>query len=64
MTFLLATIWSPASIRWHRFDTSTSTVPAGSFFVVKANEPHFEGSDGECLIIGTALGSWSTTELP
>ena len=48
-----------------RFDKSaTTTIPAGSFFVVKANEPHFEGSDGECLIIGTALGNWSTTEIP
>jgi uncharacterized RmlC-like cupin family protein len=36
---------------------------AGDFFIVPAGDPHFEGSDGECLIIGTALGGWKTTEL-
>lgn len=36
---------------------------AGDFFIVPAGEPHFEGSDGECVIIGTALGGWKTTEL-
>ncbi len=36
---------------------------AGDFFIVRAEEPHYEGSDGECLIIGTALGGWNTREL-
>ena len=38
-------------------------VAAGEFFVVRAGEAHFEGSDGPCLIIGTALGGWRTTIL-
>ena len=36
---------------------------AGTMFIVRAGEPHFEGSDGECLIIGTALGGRKTKEL-
>lgn len=36
-------------------------IPAGQFFIARANEPHFEGSDGPCLIIGTAMGGWTTT---
>ena len=36
-------------------------IPAGQFFIARADEPHFEGSDGPCLIIGTALGGWTTT---
>jgi quercetin dioxygenase-like cupin family protein len=40
------------------------TVSAGQFFIVRANEAHFEGSDAECLIIGTARGGWKTTILP
>ncbi len=35
----------------------------GDFFIVRAGEPHFEGSDEPCLIVGTALGGWKTTEL-
>lgn len=38
-------------------------VPAGQFFIARANEPHFEGSDGECLIVGTAMGGWTTTPI-
>lgn len=34
---------------------------AGQFCIARANEPHFEGSDEPCLIIGTALGGWTTT---
>jgi quercetin dioxygenase-like cupin family protein len=41
----------------------TMELKAGQFFVVRAGEAHFEGSDGECLIIGTALGGWKTKEL-
>lgn len=43
--------------------SKTVTLRAGDFFIVPAGEPHFEGSEGECLIIGTALGAWQTTEL-
>lgn len=43
--------------------TKTIELKAGEFFIVRAGEAHFEGSDGECLIIGTALGGWKTTEL-
>lgn len=39
-------------------------IPAGGFFVVPADEWHYEGSDGECLIIGTAQGGWTTTVAP
>ena len=38
-------------------------IPAGQFFIARANEPHFEGSDGECLIIGTAMGDWTTMSI-
>jgi mannose-6-phosphate isomerase-like protein (cupin superfamily) len=41
----------------------TMELKAGEFFIVRAGEAHFEGSDGECLIIGTALGGWKTKEL-
>ena len=41
----------------------TISVGAGHFFIVRANQVHFEGSDGECLIIGTARGGWKTTVL-
>jgi mannose-6-phosphate isomerase-like protein (cupin superfamily) len=43
--------------------SNTVKLRAGQFFIVRAGEPHFEGSDGECLIIGTALGGWKTTEI-
>jgi mannose-6-phosphate isomerase-like protein (cupin superfamily) len=43
--------------------TKTVTVRAGEFFIVRAGEAHFEGSDEPCLIIGTALGGWTTTTL-
>lgn len=41
----------------------TRLVRAGEFFLIRANEPHFEGSDEECVIIGTARGGWKTTLL-
>jgi mannose-6-phosphate isomerase-like protein (cupin superfamily) len=43
--------------------SKTVELKAGQFFIVRAGEAHFEGSDGECLIIGTALGGWKTKEL-
>jgi len=49
-------VWDEESIVWQRLDK------AGTVFVVRAGEAHFEGSDGECLIIGTALGGWKTKE--
>lgn len=47
-----------------KFDKSkTVLLRAGDYFIVRAGEAHFEGSDEECLIIGTALGGWQTKEL-
>ncbi|MCX6612453.1 MAG: cupin domain-containing protein [Acidobacteria bacterium] len=43
--------------------SKTMELKAGQFFIVRAGEAHFEVSDGECLIIGTALGGWKTKEL-
>lgn len=43
---------------------ATVAIPAGGFFVVPADEWHYEGSDGECVIIGTAQGDWTTTMAP
>jgi len=40
--------------------SKTIAIPAGHFFIVRANEPPFEGSDDEVLIVGTALGGWTT----
>ncbi|BDC47945.1 hypothetical protein F183_A02610 [Bryobacterales bacterium F-183] len=37
-------------------------VPRGGFFVVEAEEPHFEGCERDTLIVGTAMGGWRTTE--
>jgi Domain of unknown function (DUF4437) len=34
--------------------------PAGSYVVVPANMRHFDGSDEDTLIFGTAIGPWST----
>jgi quercetin dioxygenase-like cupin family protein len=42
---------------------ATVLLKAGDYFVVRAGEAHFEGSDEECLIIGTPLGGWKTKEL-
>jgi hypothetical protein len=39
----------------------TVSIPTGGFFIARAGQVHFEGSDGECVIIGTALGGWKTT---
>lgn len=35
-------------------------IRAGSFFIVRAADPHFEGCEEETLIIGSALGGWKT----
>ncbi|WP_253660664.1 cupin domain-containing protein [Williamsia maris] len=34
--------------------------PAGSFLHVPAGAVHFDGADEETVIIGTAIGAWST----
>lgn len=34
--------------------------PAGSYLLVPAGAHHFDGSDEETLIIGTAVGPWTT----
>ena len=43
--------------------SKTIKVTAGQFFIVRKNQPHFKGSEDECLIIGTALGGWKTTRI-
>jgi quercetin dioxygenase-like cupin family protein len=37
--------------------------PAGSVVVVPAGAVHFDGADVDTVIIGTAVGPWSTTYL-
>jgi len=32
----------------------------GQHFIVRAGVPHYEGTEGETLIIGAALGGWKT----
>ncbi|MEH3107345.1 MAG: cupin domain-containing protein [Sphingomonas fennica] len=39
----------------------TTAYPAGSYVVVPAGAVHFDGSDEDTLIVGTAIGPWSTT---
>jgi quercetin dioxygenase-like cupin family protein len=34
--------------------------PAGSVVLVPANAKHFDGSDEDTLIVGMAIGPWST----
>ena len=42
-------------------DKSTARAfPAGSFVVVPAGMRHFDGSDEDTLIFGTATGPWAT----
>lgn len=38
-----------------------TTWPAGSYVIVPGGAVHFDGSDQDTLIIGTAVGPWSTT---
>ncbi len=37
--------------------------PAGSYVVVPAGALHYDGADEDTVIIGTAVGPWSTTYL-
>lgn len=39
----------------------TVQISAGQFFIVRANQVHYEGSENACLIIGAARGGWRTT---
>ena len=42
-------------------DKARATVfPTGSIVIVPANAAHFDGSDEDTIIIGTAVGPWST----
>ena len=41
--------------------TKLKAYPAGSYVVVPANAVHFDGSDVDTVIIGTATGPWATT---
>lgn len=44
-----------------RIDKSAATTfPAGSFLIVPAGARHFDGADVDTIIIGTAVGPWST----
>lgn len=44
-----------------RMDKARATVfPTGSIVIVPANAAHFDGSDEDTIIIGTAVGPWST----
>ncbi len=37
-----------------------TTFPTGNFLVVPAHARHFDGADVDTIIIGTAIGPWST----
>jgi len=44
-----------------KIDKAAATAfPAGSYLVVPANARHFDGADIDTIIIGTAIGPWST----
>lgn len=44
-----------------RMDEARATVfPTGSILIVPADAAHFDGADEDTIIIGTAVGPWST----
>jgi len=43
--------------------TKARSYPAGSYVVVPAGAVHYDGADEDTVIIGTAVGPWSTTYL-
>ena len=43
--------------------TKAVSYPAGSYALVPAGAVHYDGADEETVIIGTAIGAWSTTYL-
>jgi len=46
------------------FDKSAARAyPAGSVVIVPASLVHYDGADEDAVIIGTAVGPWSTTYL-
>lgn len=40
---------------------AAKSYPAGSFVLVPADATHFDGSDVDTMILGVAIGPWSTT---
>jgi hypothetical protein len=40
--------------------SNATAFPAGSFLLVPAGARHFDGADVDTIIIGTAIGRWST----
>jgi hypothetical protein len=44
----------------HTDKASAAVFPAGSVVIVPAGAAHFDGSDEDTIIIGTAVGPWST----
>jgi quercetin dioxygenase-like cupin family protein len=47
-----------------RMNGDPQPLPAGTFFVVRRNVPHWEGARGNTLIIGVGHGVWTTTTVP
>lgn len=43
--------------------TKAMSYPAGSYVIVPAGVVHYDGADEDTVIIGTAVGPWSTTYL-
>lgn len=43
--------------------TKAISYPAGSYIVVPEGAVHYDGADVDTVIIGTAVGPWSTTYL-
>lgn len=41
--------------------SKVNSYPAGSYVIVPAGAVHFDGSDENTVIIGTAIGPWKTT---
>lgn len=41
--------------------SKVKSYPTGSYVVVPAGAVHFDGSDEDTMIIGTAIGPWATT---
>lgn len=52
------TLWLGYGTRLDR--AQARAFPAGSYVVVPAGVVHFDGSDRDTIIIGTARGTWST----
>jgi len=44
----------------HLEEARMEAFPAGSYVLVPAGARHFDGSDEDTLILGTAIGPWAT----